>query len=144
MPAKIFGDHMTSASKKSSAASIADCPQLFRAVSSFVHAHTNFESMVLTDELIAQIGKCTTLAAAFECPIKSARFSMDSALHWLVFLHMAVDHAGELGDPTAGLAPLNTATAIKIITDVYDTGVEDTVWEHFADDDASDEDDDDE
>jgi hypothetical protein len=123
---------------------LAEQEALFRAISSYVRSNTNFESSIPTDAAIEEIGNCLTLGEAFRIPLQRQIFSMDSALRWVLFLGAAPTRAEEEGDqPLTGKA-FSPAEALDLITQVYDLGMQEAVWDHFEVDEDDEEEEDEE
>jgi hypothetical protein len=130
--------------QKGGATSLASHEALFRAVEGFVNANRNFESTILVETAIDDIGKSTTLQGAFMVPLQRQLFNMDSALRWILFLTVAPERAEKEGDAPFAPGSFSSQEALGLVTQVYDLGVQETVWEHFDDDDDEDDEDDDE
>jgi len=116
---------------------------LFHAIEGFIRSNSNFESSVPVNAAIDEIGKSMSLQEAFTIPLQRQLFNLDSALRWILFLTIAPERAEKEGDASFAPGSFSSQDSLTLISQVYDIGVQDAVWEHFEDEDE-DEDDDDE
>jgi hypothetical protein len=111
------------------------------AVESFVRSNSNFESSTVNDGVIADLKKCTDLNVLFLLPLQRRIFSMSSALTWVLFVKsMPVSVGDEDMPPFSEQVQFSADNALEMLAKVYDQGMEETIWEHFADDESEDED----
>lgn len=118
---------------------------LHHAIDGFVRENSNFESTIPINAAIEDIGKCADLQAAFAIPLQRQLFSLDAALRWVLFLTVAPDHADTLAAPGAaapGALAFSSRSALALVAQVYDLGVQLAVVEHFETDGESDEEED--
>ena len=104
-----------------------------------MRSNDQYGSSIPMNAALEEIGACTNLQIVFPIPLKHCLFGMDTALQWLLFLSLAPGRAIELGEePFPGnqgpSSEFSAATALNLIADVYDVGVQDNIWEHFGDD----------
>jgi len=118
---------------------VAGYPVLFGAIKSFLAENSVIESSQAIDAASAKIGECTDLQAAFVTPIQAKLFSMDTALHWLLFMDLATVRASDHGEELKRLSDFDSAAALNTIASVYDLAVEGIVDEHWEPEDGSDE-----
>lgn len=118
------------------APTLGDCEILAGAVDAFVRANASIESSVPVTGALEKMRGLGDLQEIFAAPIRERLFTMDSALHWALFLHSAPKSAVEGGDPR--LKKFSEKKALALIADVYDLGMESAVWEHFEGSDDSD------
>jgi hypothetical protein len=104
---------------------------LFHAIDGFIRANCNFESSVPVNAAIDDIGKSTSLQEAFTTPLQRQLFNMDSALRWVLFLAVAPERAEKEGDAPFAPGSFSSQEALALVSQVYDIGVQETVWEHF-------------
>lgn len=135
------------ARQKTGAASvltIADHENLFIAIENFVRGNSNFESSIPVNAALEEIGKLTNLQEAFAIPLARQVFAMDAALRWVLFLTVAPARAEAMGDePFPASKLLFAQAALEMVSGVYDIGLQETIWEHFEDEeDEGDEEDD--
>jgi hypothetical protein len=116
---------------------------LFHAIEGFVRSNCNFESSVPIEAALDEIGQSITLQDTFTIPLQRQLFNMDSALRWVLFLTIAPDRAEKEGDALFAPGSFSSQEALALISQVYDIGVQDAVWEHFEEDDEDDEDEED-
>jgi hypothetical protein len=134
---KKHGKHGEPASLSSSGAypapsALLEYEALFHAIDGFIRANTNFESSIPTNEAIDAIGRCTDLKSVFSTPLQRQLFSMDTALRWVLFLSVAPERAVTEGDePFDPAESFSAQEALALISNVYDIGVQETVWDHF-------------
>lgn len=115
--------------------------QLSAAVKSFIDSNSNFESSVPVDSAIAEISNMTDLMSVFALPLQHRLFSFDTALRWVLFLSVAPEKAVTLGDEQfSPHCQFSAEGALSIITQVFDRGIQDCVYDHF-DEEEDDEDD---
>jgi len=117
-------------------------PHLFAAVESFINSNSTIESTVLIEEAITAVGACTTFEELFASPIQSRIFGIDAALRWILFLGVAPTRS-ECGERTAqgvsfGAGAFSPASALSLVIQVYDIGVQDIVLDNFEDDEDDD------
>lgn len=119
------------ARQKSVTPGLAAHEALFHAIDGFIRANCNFESSVPVNAAIDEIGKSATLQGAFTTPLQHQLFNMDSALRWVLFLAVAPERAEKEGDAPFAPGSFSSQDALTLISQVYDIGVQETVWEHF-------------
>lgn len=117
--------------RQSTVICIGDREALFHAIDGFVRANCNFESSVPVNTAIDEIGKSVTLQEVFMIPLQRQLFNMDSALRWVLFLTVAPEHAEQEGDEPYTADTFSSEQALTLISQVYDIGVQEAVWEHF-------------
>ena len=117
---------------------------LFGAVEGFLSANCNFESSVPVKAALEELGKSTTLEEAFMTPLQRQLFGMDSALRWVLFLTVAPGRAEKEGDAAFAAGNFSPQGALTLVSQVYDIGVQEAVWDHFEGDEDEDDDEDDE
>ena len=117
---------------------------LFHAIDGFIRANCNFESSVPVNAAITEIGTSASLQDAFMIPLQRQLFNLDSALRWVLFLTIAPERAEKEGDAPFAPGSFSCQEALALVSQVYDIGVQESVWEHFEDDDDEDDDEDDE
>ncbi len=118
---------------------------LFRAIENFIRANSNFESSIPINAAVDELGKSADLTTTFSIPLQHKLLTMEGALQWVLFLSVAPDRAVQEGDaPFSPEAPFSSAQALALLAGVYDVGVQEAVWEHFALDDEDEDDEDDE
>jgi hypothetical protein len=115
---------------------------LFGAIDGFVHSNCNFESSVPVDAAIDEIGKSLNLQDTFATPLRRQLFSMDSALRWVLFLAVAPERAEREGDAPFAPGSFSSPDALALVSQVYDIGVQEAVWDYFDADEGADEGDD--
>ena len=123
------------AARPASKKSIASYEVLMGAIEGFVRTNANFESSIPVDAALEEIGSCTSLQDAFAVPLQRQLFGMDAALRLVLFLTLAPERGAEEGGAPAAFA---ATEALSLVAQVYDIGVQDTVWEHFDVDDDDD------
>jgi len=116
---------------------------LFHAIDGFIRANCNFESSVPVNAAITEIGTSESLQDAFMIPLQRQLFNLDAALRWVLFLTIAPERAEKEGDAPFAPGSFSCQEALALVSQVYDIGVQESIWEHFEEDD-DDEDDDDE
>jgi len=105
-------------------------PVLYDAIDSFIRANTNFESSIPINSAIDAMEGFTSRFEIFQEPLQRQMFNLESALLWALFMTKAPKRAETEGEPA--FADEYTANrALDLIADVYDVGVQSTVWEHF-------------
>lgn len=117
---------------------------LFHAIEGFIRANSNFESSVPVNAAIDEIGNSMSLQEAFTIPLQRQLFNLDSALRWVLFLTIAPERAEKEGDAPFAPGSFSSQEALTLISQVYDIGVQDAVWEHFEDEDEDEDYDDEE
>lgn len=116
-------------------------PDLFDAIEGFIRQNANFESSIVQKRVVDEIGAATDVMVAFAVPMQNALLSMDGALRWAMFWRAAIDRNDTADFPS----DMFTAdAAIRLITQVYDTGFQDAVLQYFEESDSSDDDEGDE
>ena len=104
---------------------------LFGAIDGFVRSNCNFESSVPVNAAIDEIGKSLNLQDTFAIPLQRQLFSMDSALRWVLFLAVAPERAEREGDAPFAPGSFSSPDALALVSQVYDIGVQEAVWEYF-------------
>jgi hypothetical protein len=117
---------------------------LFHAIDGFIRANCNFESSVPVNAAITEIGTSESLQDAFMIPLQRQLFNLDAALRWVLFLTIAPERAEKEGDSPFAPGSFSCQDALTLVSQVYDIGVQESIWEHFEDDDEDDEDDEEE
>src|SRR3954469_3688670 len=72
---------------------------LSAAVDGFVRENSNFESSFALDAALADANASPDLHSLFQAPLQHKILSMEGALRWLLFLHVAPGRAEQEGDP---------------------------------------------
>jgi len=119
-------------------------PDLLEAADSFIRHNSNFESSIVQQRVVANVGAASDAMHAFAIPIQEAILTMDSALRWLMFWWTAIENK-ETGDLPVDDFTINGA--MTIISQVYDIAYQDQILQHFeveSDDEGDDSDTDDE
>jgi hypothetical protein len=109
---------------------------LFAAIEGFTRGNCNFESSIPVNLAVEEMGKCTSIKEVFAIPLQRQLFSMDSALRWTFFLNIAPPRAEKEGDSPFADDGFSSNDAFTLISQVYDIGVQDAIWEHFEDEDS--------
>jgi hypothetical protein len=117
---------------------------LFHAIDGFIRANCNFESSVPVNAAITEIGTSESLQDAFMIPLQRQLFNLDAALRWVLFLTIAPERAEKEGDAPFAPGSFSCQEALALVSQVYDIGVQESIWEHFEDDDDEDDEDDEE
>jgi hypothetical protein len=123
---------------------LADHESLYHAIEGFVRANCNFESSVPINTAVEELGRCAGLQEAFAIPLQRQLFNMDAALRWVLFLAVAPRRAEEDGDAPFAPGSFSCEEALGLISQVYDMGTQDSIWDHFESDEDDDDDDDEE
>lgn len=105
--------------------------RLFGAVDGFIRSNCNFESSVPVNAAIDAIGSATSLQDVFAAPLQRQLFNMDSSLRWALFLTVAPERAENEGDAPFAPESFSSQEALTLVSQVYDIGVQESVWEHF-------------
>jgi hypothetical protein len=116
-------------------------PILFQAIESFVRENTIIESSIPIEAAIGELAQCVDMMSVFTVPLQRGLFGMDSALRWLLFLTVApVKAVSESYDdpPFSSETPLSVQTALTLLTQVYDLGVQEAALDHFEEDESED------
>jgi hypothetical protein len=119
---------------------LADHESLYHAIEGFVRANCNFESSVPINTAVEELGRCAGLQEAFAVPLQRQLFNMDAALRWVLFLAVAPRRAEEEGDAPFAPGSFSCEEALGLISQVYDMGTQDSIWDHFESDDDDDDD----
>ena len=123
---------------------LADHDSLYHAIEGFVRANCNFESSVPINTAVEELGRCAGLQDAFAIPLQRQLFNMDAALRWVLFLAVAPQRAEEEGDAPCAPGSFSCEGALGLISQVYDMGTQDSIWDHFESDDEEEDDEDEE
>lgn len=117
---------------------------LFHAIDGFIRANCNFESSVPVNAAITEIGTSESLQDAFMIPLQRQLFNLDAALRWVLFLTIAPERAEKEGDAPFAPGSFSCQEALTLVSQVYDIGVQESIWEHFEEDDDEEDDDEEE
>lgn len=124
-----------SAARQESGAALADHAALSAAVDAFVSDNSSFESSYAIKEALDDANRCSDLQTLFAVPLRHKLFSLDGALRWALFLHAAPDRAVQEGDPPFSEgAAFSSEAALTLVTQIYDRGTQEAVWDHFEPD----------
>lgn len=115
-------------------------PILYEAACAFITEHCNFESSVVLERVLKELGKTCTLQDAFAVPLTHHLLDLSSALTWALFLHCGPERAQKDGEEPPAHA-FSARSALSLIAQVYDNGLQSQVLDHFEpdSDDESDE-----
>lgn len=104
---------------------------LLAAVDSFIRSNANFESSVPINTALDEMKACTSVQQLFTIPLRHQLISMDAALHWALFLEATC--GAQVAQARSGAAWSNFAVkdALALLCEVYDTGVQEAIWDHF-------------
>lgn len=105
--------------------------RLFRAIEGFFRSNCNFESSVPVNAAIDVVGNATSLQDVFASPLQRQLFGMDAALRWVLFLTVAPERAETDGDAPFASGSFSSQEALTLVSQVYDIGLQESVWEHF-------------
>lgn len=128
--------------KKSVTSGLAAHKNLFHAIDGFIRANCNFESSIPINAAIDEIGESVTLQDVFTAPLQRQLFNMDSALRWVLFLTVAPERVEKEGDTPFAPGSFSSQEALTLVSQIYDIGVQETVWEHFESEDEDEDEDD--
>ena len=121
-------------------ATLADHPILHYAMEGFIRDNSNFESSLPINTVVDEIGRCSDLQSTFATPLQHKLFTMDAALRWALFVHLAPDRAVSEGDPAFSKnSAFSPGAALELIAAVYDIGIQGAVWDLFDPEDEDDE-----
>lgn len=105
----------------------------------FVRSNANFESSIPINAAIDDMVKLTNLQEIFMIPLQRQLFNYDSALKWVLFLTVMPERVKEEGDDSlTDYGKFSCEDALKLISQVYDIGMQENIWVHLEEDDDDD------
>jgi len=109
---------------------LAHHPRALNAVRHFLNANLNFENSAVLDLVVEEIGKASTLDAAFYTPLRHKILDYVGALKWAHFLHVGILSVCKNDGRLCGPSSWNICAALTNVAEVYNLAVQDHIWEH--------------
>lgn len=111
---------------------LADNDVLFSAISRFIQANYNFESSVIINDAISEIGKSCNLQDAFAAALQHQIFNTEAALRWVLFLTVAPPQLASGADGVGINLEFSSKTALELISNVYDIDAKKYMWDLYT------------
>jgi hypothetical protein len=113
---------------------LSDHPLLASAAEKLIRDHSNFDSSLIVEATVTEMGQAKTLGELFDIPIKNFSLDTESALIWMMFLTYGPAKAVEEGDAPFPMGDYTPLKAIGRIHDVYDLSMGEYIDAYFEED----------
>lgn len=106
-----------------------DDQRFVETVQRWIETHTSFESSTPIASAMTEIKSAKTLNDVFVIPLQRQLLGLDSALKFMLFLSLGAPKILEESDTPDIKAEFSVTTAFETITQVFDLGINEIVWD---------------